>query len=183
MEWWLNWHSWYSKKINFTNFLKCERKNSNFSKLSQKFIPVNKKMLLKIWVTQVLLLEQYREDWQLSWISKLCASKLRYFQIIRNKIEKLNGKIIFCIRQKSALFRENQRRNNYLQFWFLTKKISFSALFPFFRAESALFRDFQVSNIAESKVKHFWIRADQRWMSLRRHTVKHRFQLYSAKVF
>ena len=41
---------------------------------------------------------------------------------------------------------------------------SFSVLF---RAESAMFRDFQVMNSAETDLKLFWIRADQRWMSLR----------------
>ena len=37
-----------------------------------------------------------------------------------------------------------------------------------FRAESELFRDFQVLNSAESELKHIWIRTQWRWQSLKR---------------
>ena len=53
----------------------------------------------------------------------------------------------------------------FFQRWFYTWKFSFSALF---RAESALFKIFQVMNSAQTNLRLFWIRADQGWMSLRR---------------
>ena len=71
-----------------------------------------------------------------------------------------------CFRENQLCFRENQRWNSSdSALIFLLWKFPFSALF---RAESALFRDFQVMNGAETDLKVFWIRADQRWMSLRR---------------
>ena len=90
-----------------------------------------------------------------------------------------------CSRENQLWFRENQRWNSSdsaLIFFALkisifkavSEKISavfelwnlgFSALF---RAESALLIDFQVMNSAEADLKFFWIRADQRWLSLRR---------------
>ena len=67
-----------------------------------------------------------------------------------------------CWALNQRCFRENQRWNSAdFELW----KFPFSALF---RAESALFRDFQVMNSAETDLKVFWIRTDQRWMSLRR---------------
>ena len=59
------------------------------------------------------------------------------------------------------------------QRWFREheKHQRWSALFQSWSAlifsESAMFRDFQVMNSAETDLKVFWIRADQRWMSLR----------------
>ena len=34
--------------------------------------------------------------------------------------------------------------------------------------KSTLFKSFQVMNIAETELKSFWIKTDQRWMSPRR---------------
>ena len=86
--------------------------------------------------------------------------------------------LIFCCEsfQLQSCSRENQRCSalNQLCFgenqrWFSTDfelwNLGFLALF---KAESALFIDFQVLNSAETDLKFFWIRADQCWMSLRR---------------
>ena len=64
-------------------------------------------------------------------------------------------------------FRWNQRWNSAVQRWCLALKVSFSTLF---RAASELSRDFQVMNSAEWELKHFRIRADQRWLSRRHKT-------------
>ena len=73
------------------------------------------------------------------------------------------------IRQKSPLLRVFPKKisteRSLFTAGFYLWNFSFSALF---RGESALFRDFQVTNSTESEQKHFWIRADQCWMSLRR---------------
>ena len=63
------------------------------------------------------------------------------------KISKKNGK---CTKNCHVESVKNQRRAS------------------LFQRQSALFRDFQVMNSAETDLKLFWIRADQRWMSLRR---------------
>ena len=89
---------------------------------------------------------------------------------------KITKKMSFRIRQKSALFRAVSEEIDAVQLWIRAVsekmsaeaalwKFSFSALL---RAESALIRDFQIMNNSETDQRLFWIRADQRWMSLRR---------------
>ena len=78
-----------------------------------------------------------------------------------------------CFRENQLCFRENQRWNSsdsalIFLFWKFPVSELFHRKSALFRAESALFRDFQVMNSAETDLKVFWIRADQPWMSLRR---------------
>ena len=76
---------------------------------------------------------------------------------------------------KISSFRAVSEKISAVHLWISSVSEKISAIsaryFPFsalFRAESALFRDFQVINSAETDLKVFWIRADQRWLSLRR---------------
>ena len=125
------------------------------------------------------------QSWfSLLWIygfSALCQRKSALFSSVSEKISAETALIqrwFFCSEnfQFQNCFRENQRCSALNHLCFRAEQRCFSAdfelrKFPFsalFRAESALFRDFQVMNSAETDLKVFWIRADQRWMSLRR---------------
>ena len=66
-------------------------------------------------------------------------------------------------------FRENQHCSALNQLCFGENQRWFSADFGLWNLGfSALFIDFQVLNSAETDLKFLWIRADQRWVSLRR---------------
>ena len=119
---------------------------------------------------QFLLLISFHK---LGWKFKLNASKLRDNLKFRNS-EKLpvnfrsahlkNQRCSALPQRKSVLISPDSAQ--------LPLIVLFSMLFrtesALFRAESALFRCFQVVNSTELELKHFWIQADKRWLSLRR---------------
>ena len=124
----------------------------------------------------------------LLWIfgfSALCQRKSALFSSVSEKISAetaliqrwffCSENLVFqrCFRENQLCFRENQRWNSSdSALIFLLWKFPVSELVQrksaLFSSESALFRDFQVMNSTETDLKVFWIRADQRWMSLRR---------------
>ena len=170
----------FSKNVNFVQVSakQNDSKNSKFSELILKFHPTESEKVSQNLNHISFVTWAVTKAPQIWLVISLARQMISQLNICVHYLSPTGLEIrIFCLFIIEVLLKSSKKLKNLPKIFILNpSKMSAAQLWTaliqswtaLFGAESPLFRDFQVMNISETDLKLIWIRADHRWMSLRR---------------